>query len=84
MRTACECELKKILARRFSEARKAHDLTQEAFAEKLMITPRTYIYNEHEESLCCTLSFIIYLVVFCNDHDKLISELRIAIANRVT
>lgn len=83
MRAACECELRKILAKRFNEARKAHNLTQEAFAEKLMITPRAYIYNERGGSLCCTLSFIIYLVVFCDDHNKFIDELRIAIADLV-
>lgn len=79
MKSACECALKRIIAKRLAEARNNYSYTQEQFSEKLMIAPRTYIYNEHGESLCCTLSFIIYLVNYCDDHDKLIDELRITI-----
>ena len=81
MKVVCECALKRIIAKRLSEARRNHQLTQEQFSEKLMIAPRTYAYNEHGDSMCCTLSFIIYLVFCCDDCDKLIEELRVAILN---
>ena len=59
-----------------SETRKHEKLTQAKFSEKLMMDVRSYASLEHGESLCCTLTFMIYLCFFCKDVDALIRDLR--------
>ena len=41
-----------------------------------MMDTRSYAALEHGDSLCCTLTFILYLVLFCNDVEGLVSDLR--------
>ena len=36
----------------------------------------SYADLEHGKSLCCTFTFILYLVLFCKDVDALIQDLR--------
>ena len=51
-------------------------MTQEQFADTLLMSPRSYISLEHGKNLCCTLTFIIYLVFICDDVDSLVSDLK--------
>ena len=41
-----------------------------------MMDTRSYAALEHGDSLCCTLTFILYLVLFCKDVDELVMDLR--------
>ena len=76
MKQLCKCALRDYLADVLSKARKDGKLTQAKFAEKLMMDTRSYSDLEHGESLCCTLTFILYLVFFCKDVECLIRDLR--------
>ena len=51
-------------------------MTQEQFADTLLMSPRSNISLEHGKNLCCTLTFIIYLVFICDDVDSLVSDLK--------
>ena len=46
-----------------------------------MMDTRSYADLEHGKSLCCTLTFIIYLCFFCENVDALIQDLRAIIRN---
>ena len=76
MKHTCKCALRSYMTRCLSDARKEANLTQARFSEKLMMDTRSYSDLEHGKSLCCTLTFIIYLVFFCKDVDALIRDLR--------
>lgn len=76
VREFCRCALRDYLTDRLAKARKQEKLTQAKFSEKLMMDTRSYASLEHGESLCCTLTFIIYLCFFCRDTDGLIQDLR--------
>ena len=81
MKHNCKRILRSYMARRLYEARKQAHLTQARFSERLMMDTRSYSDLEHGKNLCCTLTFIIYLVFFCNDVDSLIQDLRDIILN---
>lgn len=76
MKNLCKCALKDYMSERLTSARKENRLTQEKFSEKLMLDTRSYISLEHGESLCCTLTFIIFLCFICKDPDTLVKDLR--------
>ena len=59
-----------------SKTRKRERLTQAKFSEKIMMDTRSYASLEHGESLCCTLTFIIFLCFHCKDVDGMIDDLR--------
>ena len=76
MKQLCKCELKDYMTTILFKARKREKLTKAKFSEKLMMDVRSYASLEHGESLCCTLTFIIYLCFFCKDVDVLVQDLR--------
>ena len=76
MKQSCKCALRDYLKKTLYKARKDERFTQAKFAEKLMMDTRSYACLEHGESLCCTLTFILYLVFFCKDVDGLVRDLR--------
>lgn len=76
MKNACKTALKSYMSKRFIAARRNSDLTQAKFSEKLMMDTRSYSDLEHGYSLCCTLTFILYLCYFCDDIDTLREDLR--------
>ena len=76
MKKSCKCALRDYLTKCLVDTRKREKLTQARFSEKLMMDTRSYSSLEHGESLCCTLTFILYLCFFCTDVDVLISDLR--------
>lgn len=81
MKHICKCALRSYMTRRLTDAWKQAHLTQARFSEKLMMDTRSYADLEHGKSLCCTLTFIIYLVFFCKDVDAFIQDLREIILN---
>lgn len=76
MKQLCKCELRDYMTDILFKVRKREKLTQAKFSEKLMMDVRSYASLEHGESLCCTLTFMIYLCFFCKDVDALIRDLR--------
>ena len=72
----CKCDLRDYMADCLAKARKHERLFQAKFSERLMMDVRSYASLEHGESLCCTLTFIIYLCFFCKDVDALVRDLR--------
>ncbi len=76
MKERCKCALRDYMTMTFLKARHDEQLTQAQFAELLMLDTRSYADLEHGESLCCTLTFIIYLVSFCKEPETLIRDLR--------
>lgn len=76
MKNGCKCALRTYLTDCLSNTRKREKLTQAKFSEKLMMDTRSYSSLEHGKSLCCTLTFIIYLCFFCKDVDALVQDLR--------
>lgn len=81
MKNYCKCALRSYMTRCLTDARKQARLTQASFSERLMMDTRSYADLEHGKSLCCTLTFIIYLCFFCKDVDALIQDLRQIILN---
>lgn len=76
MKDSCKCALRFYLTNCFAKIRKFEKLTQAKFSEKLMMDTRSYASLEHGKSLCCTLTFIIYICFFCKDVDALVQDLR--------
>lgn len=76
MKNSCKCDLKDYMADVLFKTRKSEKLTQSQFSEKFMMDVRSYASLEHGESLCCTLTFIIFLCFFCKDVDGLVRDLR--------
>ena len=76
MKQFCKCALRAYMAKCLAKARKESNLTQSKLAEKLMMDTRSYVSLEHGKSLCCTLTFIIYLCFFGKDVEELICDLR--------
>lgn len=81
MKRTCKSAIRSYMTRRLTDARKQSHLTQTRFSEKLMMDTRSYADLEHGKSLCCTLTFIIYLCFFCENVDALIQDLRAIIRN---
>ena len=76
MKQRCKCAFRDYLITTLYKARKDGNLTQAKFAERLMMDTRSYVCLEHGENLCCTFTFILYLVFFCKDVNALVSDLR--------
>lgn len=76
MKNTFRCVLREYMADRLFRARREMDLTQAKFAELVMMDTRSYVSLEHGENLCCTLTFIVYLVFLCKDPEGLIKDLR--------
>ena len=76
MKQSCKCALREYMTNCLTQVRKDSGLTQAKFSEKLMMDTRSYAALEHGDSLCCTLTFILYLCYFCKDVDGLIADLR--------
>lgn len=76
MRNNCRRALRTYMSKRFKQARINADLTQAQFAEKLLMDTRAYATLELGNSLCSTVTFVLYLVFFCEDVETLIKELK--------
>lgn len=76
MKNSCKCALRDYMTNCLAKTRKSEKLTQAKFSENLMMDTRSYASLEHGKSLCCTLTFIIYLCFFCKDVEALVQDLR--------
>lgn len=76
MKNYCKCAIKDYMSKYLLATRKYNNLTQDKFSEKLMIDTRSYVSLEHGESLCCTLTFIIFLCFHCKDVEGFVRDLR--------
>ena len=76
MKQTCKCELRAYMTNCLARARVDNRMSQSEFSEHLMMDTRSYAALEHGESLCCTLTFILYLVLFCKDVEGLVKDLR--------
>lgn len=81
MKHLCKCALRDYMTECLSKTRKSENLTQAKFSEKLMMDTRSYASLEHGESLCCTLTFIMFLCFHCRDIEGLVRDLRRVIIN---
>lgn len=72
----CRCEIRKCLAECMLNTRKELSLSQMEFAEKLNMDRRSYLELEHGNSLCCTITLLIYLVYYCKDPIELLRSCR--------
>lgn len=75
MNNACRCALRSYMADCLSKTRSENHLTQAQFSEQLMINPRSYAALEHGESLCCTLTFVLYLNFFGGDVNGIVKDM---------
>lgn len=76
MKHACKCALQEHMAKHLAKVRFEEKLTQEKFAELLMINPRSYSNLENGFNCCCTLTFVMFLVFCCKDVEAFTNELR--------
>lgn len=76
MRNECGRALRIYMSKRFRHARTSAGFTQAKFAERLLMDTRSYAALEGGESLCGTVTFVLYLVIFCKDADVFMDELR--------
>lgn len=72
----CSCELRAFFSERFQHTRSDLHLSQMEFAEELNIDRRSYIDLEHNKSLCCATTLIIYLCYHCDDPVALLADCR--------
>ena len=78
---ACYCELRQCMTKILSQYRYSHGLTQDAFSEQLMIDRRTYARLEKGETLCCTLTFLHFLIYCCEDTAGLLADCKKVLDN---
>ena len=76
MKQTCKCELREYMTDCLTRARIENSMSQSEFSEHLMMDTCSYAALEHGDSLCCTLTFILYLVLFCKNVDELVKDLR--------
>lgn len=79
MKSKLKQSLRIYMSERLLDVRKANRLTQAKFSESLLMDTRSYSALEHGKNLCSMLTFVLYLVFFCKDPDKLLHDLRIII-----
>lgn len=68
--------LKKYMSDAMLLARDRNKLSQSEMAEELELCLRSYADIEHGNSLCSTLTFVLYMIKFSPDTDKLVSDLK--------
>ena len=59
-----KCALRTYMSHSLAETRREQTLSQTKFSERLMIDTRSYVDLERGECLCCTLTFVLFLM-FC-------------------
>lgn len=62
MKNTCKCALRTYMSQCLAKARREQNLSQAKFSERLMIDARSYADLEHGEYLCCTLTFVLFLM----------------------
>lgn len=72
----CKCVFQEHMAKQLAQVRFKNKLTQDKFAEMLMINPRSYSNLENGKSCCCALTLMFFLVFCCDDVQGFIDKLR--------
>lgn len=81
MKNACKCILQEFLMNQLSTVRFEKQLTQEKFAELLLLETRSYAAIEKGEYGCCALTLAMFLLFCCKDAQAFLDELRPRIMN---
>lgn len=76
MKNTCKCALRTYMSQRLAETRREQNLSQTKFSERLMIDTRSYVDLEHRECLCCTLTFVLFLMFCCKDRDMILEDMK--------
>ena len=84
MKQACKCAIQEHISKHLAKVRFEEKMTQDKFAELLMVNPRSYSNLEKGKSCCCTLTFIMFLVFCCKDVEAFTNELRTIITKAIT
>ncbi len=79
MKNICKCALRTYMSQRLAQTRHEQHLSQARFSERLMIDARSYADLEHGECLCCTLTFVLFLLFCCKDKDALLEDMKVLI-----
>ena len=78
MKDAYRTALKHILCEQIGSTRISLELTQDKMAESLMIDVRSYADIDRGISMCGTLTFVLFLLQYCQDTADLLSRIRTA------
>ena len=76
MKDAYRTALKQILCEQIGSTRVALDLTQDKMAESLMIDVRSYADIDRGISMCGTLTFVLFLLRYCQDTADLLKRIQ--------
>ena len=76
MRNTYKMILKEYLQNKIVSERKNSALVQEAMADKLEMSWRSYANIENGKNMCSTLTFIIYLLNFKPSTEEMLAEIR--------
>lgn len=76
MKNACKCELQTFMIQQLSKVRFQKKLTQQKFAELLLIDTRSYAAIEKGDYGCCALTFVMFLLFCCDDTQAFLDELK--------
>lgn len=76
MKNTCKCELRHYMSKCLAQACREEKLSQAKFSERLMIDARSYADLEHGECLCCTLTFVLFLLFCCKDRDAILGDMK--------
>ena len=79
MKNTCKCALRTYMSKCLAETRREQKLSQAKFSERLMVDARSYADLEHGECLCCTLTFVLFLLFCCKDRDALLLDMKVII-----
>ena len=75
MRKTYEAALKKCMHDKILNERMSLHITQEKMAELLIMDLRSYVDIENGKNMCGTLTFVMYLLHFCDDPKELMDEI---------
>ena len=76
MKNSCKCALRTYMSQSLAETRKEQPLSQREFSECLMMDPCSYADLEHGECLCCTLTFVLFLMFCCKDRNAILEDMK--------
>ena len=81
MKNSCKCALRDYISHCLAQTRQAGQYSQEKFSELHMMNPRSYADPEHGQFLCCTLTFVLFLVFYCEDANVILQDMKRIILN---
>ena len=69
--------LRSMIAKHMLKTRKELGWTQAQMAEKLELDLRSYSNVENDQSLCSTMTLMLYLQYICPDANQLLQEIKV-------